>query len=72
MVAFKMIMGDVLVEHIGERFLAKKNQPVETFRFNRKDETLSVWIKVRRARWKLGQEVDQEPSALDCEYWILA
>jgi len=59
MISFPMIVGDELYDGLSEMLLAERNQPVETFFFDRPHEPLRVRIRIRRA---LGGEHNANAS----------
>jgi hypothetical protein len=48
MIPFAMIVGDKLRGGSSKMALAQRDQPIETFLFNRADEALCMRVRVRR------------------------
>ena len=47
MIPFAMIVSDKFRDSLSKMALAERNQPIETFPFNRADEALGVGVRVR-------------------------
>ena len=53
MIAFKVVMGGILLEHMVKRPFAEKNHSIQAFGFHRQDKALSIRVQIRRTRWQL-------------------
>lgn len=53
MIAFAMIVHDIFGHRVPEVSLAERNDAIETFMFDRADETLGVGLRIRRPARRL-------------------
>ena len=73
MIAFAMILRDVLGHGLAEVPLAQWNEAIETFLFDRADEPLSVGICIRRPPRRLHNPdalITQQPAYLSAPFRV--